>query len=58
MIGRGIGVAGIWLGAGLAIGLNGTGHANLPAWVYQWVLIGAMVISTMLVGPWTWSNKS
>jgi hypothetical protein len=58
VIGRGIGVAGVWLGMGLAIGLSATGRTNLPAWVYQWVLIGAVAISVMLAGPWTWANKS
>lgn len=56
MLGRGIGLAGVWLGVGLAIGLTGTGHANLPGWVYQWVLICAIVVSAMLAGPWTWTK--
>ncbi len=57
MTGRGIGVAGVWLGVGLAIGLTGTGHANLPGWVYKGVLACATFVSAMLVGPWTWTKE-
>ncbi len=55
MIGRGIGVAGIWLGVGLAIGLTGTG--KMPGWVYIWVLVCATFVSALLVGPWTWDKN-
>jgi len=56
MLGRGIGLAGIWVGVGLGIGLSGAGRANLPGWVYQWLLICAIVVSAPLVGPWTWAK--
>lgn len=56
MIGRGIAIAGIWLGVGLGIGLSATGTTQLPSWVYQWLLICAVVVTAPLIGPWTWGK--
>jgi hypothetical protein len=56
MIGRGIALAGIWLGVGLAIGLGGLGRGALPGAIYQWLLVVAVIVSAPLIGPWTWTK--
>lgn len=53
MIGRGIGIAGIWLGVGLALGL---GAGQLAGWGQRWLLICALIVSAPLIGPWTWTK--
>jgi hypothetical protein len=51
VIGRGIAIAGIWLGLGMAIGMTGTAHPNLPGWVYQWVIVSAVIVTLPIVLP-------
>ena len=57
MVGRGIAVAGIWVGVGIAIGLTGAAHPNLPGWVYKWLLVSAVLVTWPIVlplmGPWS-----
>jgi len=61
MVGRGIAVAGVWLGVGIAIGLTGTGHPSLPGWVFKWLIVAALVVSLPIVlpllGPWSWDKQ-
>jgi len=58
MIGRGIAVAGTWLGVGIAMGMM-SAHAALPGWVYKWLLVCAVIVTLPIVlplmspGPWT-----
>ncbi len=62
MVGRGIAVAGIWLGIGMAIGMTGlSSHPSLPGWVYKWI-IGGGLIATMpivlpLLAPQSWDKN-
>jgi phosphotransferase system glucose/maltose/N-acetylglucosamine-specific IIC component len=51
MVGRGIAVAGIWLGIGMAIGMTGSAHPNLPGWVYKWIIGGALIATMPIVLP-------
>lgn len=51
VIGRGIAVAGIWLGMGMAIGLTATAHPNLPGWVYKWIIVSAVIVTLPIVLP-------
>lgn len=51
VIGRGIAVAGIWLGFGMAIGLTATAHPNLPGWVYKWIIVSAVIVTLPIVLP-------
>ena len=50
MLGRGIAVAGTWLGVGIAIGMM-SGHQSLPGWVYKWLLICAVIVTLPIVLP-------
>jgi hypothetical protein len=60
MVGRGIAVAGIWLGVGFAIGISGSARPSLPFQVYQWLLVCAVLVTWPIVlplmGPWSWKE--